>query len=489
LAEDSAEWLELGEQFEIESIERIVNDAVDGMDSSILQAPYHGRGEPPFPPELMLKIVLFEMLDGRSSPSQWFKDVRKNAALRWLGRGIHPSRTACYMFRDRLGNIIEILNKQLVNMICAEEGIVPTTGVMDGTTIRALASRHRLVNIETLLKRRESLQAAIEAAADSVAEVDQPNWMAATPGGRLEQANRYDQAKLILEGRIQENAKKPKDKRLKESHVKVSVSEPEAPLGRDKEKVFCALYTPQFMVEPSSFLILSYDVFDRATDTGTLPPMIDHTQEIVGGKLKKAIVDSSYVTVLDLQACQQRNIELIGPVQENSFTKRKKQAHTQSKQIARDQFHWLSTEQTYVCPQGHPLDYRGKQRKRRRGDQYVIEHRYHCSPRHCKGCPLASQCVRDPNKGRTIKRLEGQDLLDQQRKKMEDEEVKAEYKKRSGVIERTFGDVKGNREFRRFRSRGIARAKTQIGILVIAQNILTAHRLKKIRLKQAEDKT
>lgn len=483
--------MELGEQFEAGCLARIIDVAVDRLDSSVLEAAYRGVGERAFPPNLMLKMALFEMQEGRGSPAQWYRDARVHKAMLWLGRGIQPSRTACYTFRDRLGKIIDLLHKSMINQVLAEESVDPETGILDGTTIRAFASRHRLVNRETLLQRREKLAAQMDAdTLDSVASFDgdQPSWMANTRTGRLEQAQRFDQAKEILEQRIQENAKKPKDKRLKENYVKVSISEPEAPLGRDKEKVFCPLYTAEFVVEPSSLLILSWDVFAQATDTGTLALMIDRTQQIVDGKLEKVIADAGYVSVLDLRACQQRNIDLVAPVQENTFTK-KKQAKANTNQIGRDKFTWLPTEQTYVCPQGHRLDYRGKQRKRRWGDQHIIEYRYQCSPQHCEGCLLARQCVRDPTKGRTVKRLEGQDLLDEQREKMKEGDARADYKQRSAVIERAFADMKRNRQFRRLHGRGLARAKTQVGLVVLAQNILTAHRLHENRLKQVECET
>jgi len=491
MAEDSAEWLELGEQFESGSKARIIHEAVDRMDLSVLEAAYCGLGDPAYPPDLMLKMALFEIVEGRVSPSQWFRDARVHKALLWLGRGIQPSRTACYMFRDRVDDVMDSLHKLMIDQTLAEHDIHPETGVLDGTTLRAFASRHRVVNRERLLKRLETLQAQIEAealdAGDSAA-VDRPHWMAKTHRGRLEQAHRFEQAKAIVERRIEENAKKPKDKRLREDRVQVSTSEPEAPLGRDKEKVFCPLYTTEFLVEPSSLLIISWDVFAQATDTGTLAPMIDRTQQMVDGKLKKVIADAGYVSVFDLQACQQRNIDLVAPVQENAFTKHKQTAADTNK-IGRDQFRWLPSEQTYVCPQGHQLDYRGKQRKRRRGDQHIIEHCYHCSPGHCQGCPLAPQCVRDPTKGRTFKRLEGQDLLDGQREKMKGEDAKAEYKQRGAVIERAFADIKRNREFRRLHGKGLARAKTQVGLVVLAQNILTAHRLRQTRLNQVKCET
>lgn len=64
------------------------------MDLTELEAMYHGVGSQAYPPALMLKVVLLEMLEGRLSPSRWAKDLWENVALQWIGMGIRPRRTA-----------------------------------------------------------------------------------------------------------------------------------------------------------------------------------------------------------------------------------------------------------------------------------------------------------------------------------------------------------------------------------------------------------
>jgi hypothetical protein len=86
--------------------------------------------------------------------------------------------------------------------------------------------------------------------------------------------------------------------------------------------------------------------------------------------------------------------------------------------------------------------------------------------------------VKDANKGRTIKRLEGQEILDAHRAMMSRGDVKAEYKQRGQVIERAFADAKRHRHFRELHGRGLARATAEVGLLVLAQNTLTLHRLR-----------
>jgi hypothetical protein len=193
-------------------------------------------------------------------------------------------------------------------------------------------------------------------------------------------------------------------------------------------------------------VVLAFEVFAQASDAGTLGTMLDKTAQVIGHQLEAMTTDAGYVSVLDIQDCIDRGVELFAPVHENDYTAKKRAAQA-SPRIEREQFSWLPEEEVYVCPNGHRLDYKGKERKRRRGNQEVIEHRYHCPPEHCRGCPLRDRCVRDPEKGRTVKRLEGQDLLDAQRAKMKTPLGEAKRKRRGQVIERNFADAKEHREF------------------------------------------
>lgn len=459
---------------------------VDGCDLSALEQAYAGLGSAAYRPDLMLKVILLEVFEERRSPAQWSRDVRENEPLMWIGRGIRPSRTALYDFRDRLGETIQELHGRVVQQAIQEGLLDPREGVQDGTFTRAWASRHRTINLTVLQRRRAELQAAISQDESGSPPTAVPRWMAQTPAGRSQQSQRYQKAEETLKKRLVENARRPKDKRLAENKVTVSTSDPQAPTGRDKEKVFCLLYTSQVIVEPNSLLVLAFDVFAQATDTGTLAPMLDQTAAVIGRQLDSVTADAAYATLLDLQECEQRSVELFAPVQENNFTAKKQAGRTRDG-IDRQQFPWLPDEQTYACPQGHRLKYKGKERKHRRGDQSVIEYRYQCSPDHCRGCPLAQRCVRNPAKGRIVKRLENQELLDAHRAKMATPEAQAQSKQRGEVVERTFADAKQHRGLRKLHGHGIHRARAEIGLAILAQTALTIHRLRETRAKAGEN--
>jgi hypothetical protein len=310
--------------------------------------------------------------------------------------------------------------------------------------------------------------------------------MAATPIGRQAQLERYRRAGDELADRLAKNEERPKDKQLPRKKVKVSVTDPEAPLGLDKEKVFCPMYTAEFVVDTASLLILSFDVFPQATDAGTLAPMLDRTQEVTGTMVIQIGTDAGYVSLLDLQECQKRNVRLVGPVGENDFTEQKR-AEAGPPRIGKDQFQWLPEEKTYRCPQGHRLDYKGNERKRRRDGNTVVQHRYHCPPEHCCACPLRDRCVKNPQKGRTVKRLEGEEIIEAHKENMKTDEAKATNRLRGSVIERCFGDAKRHRDLYCLHGRGLKRAKAEVGLVVLVQTALTLARLRKNAVNSREN--
>jgi transposase len=454
------------------------------LDRTTIDAAYRGCGSPSYDPVLMLKMVLYQYLKGHQSPAAWDEEAKLNQAMQWLGRGSTPSRRTWYDFRDRAAEFIEQVHGQIIQRALDEGLLDPAIGVQDGTAIAACASRHRLVNRPTLEKRRTQLEVVIR----GQAEEEIPQWMPPTTRGQQELAKRMQQAEEILAERIEKNGQKPSDKRKHPDKIQVSLSDPPAPLGRDKLKVYRPLYTVQYVVAPGSLLIMSYGCEPSASDAGTLAPMIDKTQQVVGGRLKTMLADAAYCSIVDLQQCAQRDVELLAPVQANAFTAAKQKAKP-NPQIPREEFVWDAIANCYHCPQGQCLKYIDRARKRRHSDQTLWEYRYRCDPALCRACPLAARCLRPDSASRTIKRLEGQELIDAQRRKMADPEVQARYRIRGETVELTYAECKGNRHLARFHGRGPTRARTETGLMVVAQNLLRLDRLERNRASPTKTTT
>jgi len=183
------------------------------------------------------------------------------------------------------------------------------------------------------------------------------------------------------------------------------------------------------------------------------------------------------VSLLDLQECQARGVPLIGPIQENDFTEQKR-AKEAKPRVGKDQFPWLPEERTYRCPEGHRLDYKGRERLPRRDDGTVVQHRFHGAAEHCRACPRRDGCVHDPEAGRTIKRLEGEELLEAHKASMNTAEAKAIKRLRGSVIERCFGDAKEHRKLHRLHGRGLKKARVEVGLIVLVPIAMTLARLR-----------
>ena len=480
MAEEDPRWKDIGQRLEDGHHAKIVERHVDRLDRATIDQVYRGSGSKPYDPVVLLKMVLYQYLKGNQSPATWYEEAKLNDAMQWLGRGYVPARRTWYDFRDRASKFIDDLHEQLIAS-ALDLGLDPTVGVQDGTAVAACASRHRMLNRPALQNRIEQLGSIVKGEfADEL-----PKWVPSTDSGRQDLAERMNKASEVLAERIAKNARKPSDKRKDPEKIQVSLSDPEAPLGRDKLKVFRPLYTVQYVVAPVSQLIMSYCCEPEVTDVGTLAPMIDKTQKTVGGQLKTMIADAAYCSIVDLQDCRDRNIGLLAPVQSNAFTESKKKVKP-NQQIPRDEFDWDEAEQCYRCPQGHRLKYHDRSRKQRHSGRQLWESRYRCDSAHCRACPLVEKCLRPGSTYRTIKRLEGQELLDAQRERMAKPEVQTRYRLRGQTVELAYADSKGNRQLQRFHGRGLNRVRAETGLMVVAQNLLRLDRLQRKRLTTAK---
>lgn len=475
--EEHPQWQDLDRRIPQDHIAREVVASLERLDLALLFACYSASGSPPTRPDLMLRIVLIELRRGRTRPNQWFIDTKENETLKWAGFGIQPSRTAWYDFHTRIGPLLEQWNGRVIEA-AIEAGMTDAhQAALDGSTYEANASRHRLVNQQQLEERLGKLAAccALDERLEPV--IDVPAWMAKMPETRVAQKRRYERAQERLAQLHEVNNRQDSRDRRSADKVVVSPTDPDAALGRDKFNVFRPLYNVQLLCDLNSPFILAYDVFPQPTDSGTLKPMLGKLDAIAGVSLKDLLVDAGYVTANHLAQCDQRQITLYGPWQENDFSRNDKKSSAETtRQIGKEEFVWLPDEQQYVCPQGHRLRWIGQEKRRQADGEFNIMHRYRCSPEHCRGCPLQARCAKNPNRGRAVKRSQHEALVEAHRARMATEAAKQLYKRRKQTVELGFADFKENRSLRRFPRRGLAHARTHVGLLVLIQNLLTYHR-------------
>jgi transposase len=309
-------------------------------DFQAIEATYSNRGSKHCPVDCLLRLALYEILDGRPSPAQWARDMQTNAVVKYLVRSNRATKSSLYRFRDKAKAYVDDLHRQLVHVAIDHGLITGEHAAIDGTFHSALSSRHRMINEETLTRRTEKLIDAVnkdhqETPQEQVA-TPHPRWMASTPDGRQEQLDRYRQAKVVLDERLNKNQGKYKSEQTDPAKIFVSTSDPKVPIGRDKRKCFRPLWPMQCMTETKTGIILAADIFERVTDVGTIGSMIDLTNSITGKKIVRVYADAGYSFAQDITACKERQVDLIASVMENSFTasNREKKRATESGQAS-----------------------------------------------------------------------------------------------------------------------------------------------------------
>jgi transposase len=470
---ESEEWRALDEHLPPDHLARRIAQVVDVLDLSPLWDSYLGVGKKALRPDLLLKLVLYEMHSKRPSPAQWTKDVRENEPVRWLLFGMEPSRARLYDFRDRLAPFWDDWNAQVLQQAMTEELTTASRASLDSSSVAANASRRKLLNDERLQKRQQAIDEHLRGTQREEPVTEKPGWLAKTELGLHEQKQRYAHAAEILRQRQEANAQRRSSKRKPADKVVVSPADPEAALARDKENVFRPLYTVQLLRDLDSPLIFAYEVLAQNNDNGVLEPMIERMVDNLGVKPKDVLVDSGYVSVRHLEFCSLAGITLYGPCQENDYSSQngKKAQRNQHTELPKSAFTWLADEQTYQCPEGHRLHFTNTQTQQR-ADHKITLSLYACPPEHCQACPRQSACTRTPEKGRTVSRMENEELLDALRERLQTPEAQELYKQRSRTVELNFADMKEHRGLRRFHGRGMNRVTAEVGSLVLAHNLL-----------------
>jgi transposase len=476
--EQTPQRQEIDRDLPADHLARQIDRAVEELDLAGLFATYSGRGSKALWPDLLLRLVLYEIQRGRQSPAEWCLDAKENEPLQWLLFGMKPSRTSLYEFFDRMQPFWDELNQQTLEKACALGLVLGDRAALDGTLIAALASRHRMVNQETLTERLQVLKQAVAADESGLMVEKKPGWMAKYPETRESQLRRYHQAQVRMDQLQTENAKRTSSKRKKPEKIVVSVSEPESVPGRDKLKTFRPLYNVQLMYDLDSTFITAYELFACQNDPGTIGPMLDRSLELAGKKPQVILGDSSYAGGPDLALCEQMGVTLYAPVSENDFSEANGKGR-KTAQIPKKEFRWLAEEQAYRCPEGKRLVAKSTTRLERSNGRLVLQTTYRCPTEHCVCCLRREACTPSPGKGRAVSRLEHEDLVDALRVRMETAEAKELYRLRRQTIELRYGDLKQHRRLRRFNHYGPRRARAQIAAAVLAYNLLILQKNRK----------
>ena len=168
LSPDLREWLAPGH------LAHHVSDLVDALELSAFYAPYEGDGRrnAPYEPSMMVKILIYAYATGVFSSRGIARKLEEDVAFRVLGAGNFPQHRTVSEFRRRHLEEFERMFVEVVR-VAREIGMVRFgTLSVDGTKVRANASKRKAMSYGRMLKEEARLKEEIEGLLTRAGAVD-----------------------------------------------------------------------------------------------------------------------------------------------------------------------------------------------------------------------------------------------------------------------------------------------------------------------------
>jgi transposase len=401
-----------------------VSDVVDNLNLSAMDAVYgtEKRGQPPYDPLMMTKVLLYGYCIGVFSSRRIEKRLVEDIAFRVLAADNQPNYRTISDFRKIHLQTLSGLFEQVLK-IALEAGAMKVGRVaLDGTKVKANASKHKAMSHDRMLEKEKQLKAEVqqllEQAEAADAEEDarhgkdrRGDELPEELARRETRLKRIREAKRALAARAREKAEgegsDPKQAKPKEKD-QYNFTDPESRMMKGADG-FVQAYNAQAAVEADLQLIVGQTVTQAANDKEQLLPMVETIQEQSGQRPEEILADSGY--------CSEKNLEGLESADQpeqkiNGYIATERQKHDEYKE---------------PCPRG----------------------------------PLPQDATR----------------VDRMRRKLKTKAGKAVYAARKAIVEPVFGQIKQARGFRQFLLRGIEKVRGEWSLVCLTHNILKLYRL------------
>ena len=396
-----------------------VSDVVDQLDLSAIESVYEeeDRGQPPYHPRMMTKILLYGYCVGVFSSRKIQKRLVEDVAFRVLAAGNQPDFRTISDFRKLHLQALQELFRQMLRITLATGTIKLGRVALDGSKVKANASKHKAMSYKRMQETENRLKVEVRRLLEEAEAVDaeeDARYGRDRRGDELPEElqrretriERIREARRTLEERAREEA--GREGRLSEEvppdpKAQYNFTDPESRIMKGPEG-FVQGYNTQIAVEPNFQLIVGQTVTPAANDKQQVVPLVEAIQEQSGQKPEEVLADSGYCSEKNLHYLTQKKIE--------GFVATEKQKHSQRREP-------------------------------------------------CKRGPLPTGATR----------------VERMQRKLETKVGAAVYRSRKAIVEPVFGQIKQGRGFRQFLLRGIEKVRGEWALLCLTHNILKIYRL------------
>jgi transposase len=396
-----------------------VSDVVDQLDLSAIESVYEGdeRGQPPYHPRMMTKILVYGYCVGVFSSRRIQKRLVEDVAFRVLAAGNQPDFRTISDFRKLHLKAIEELFQQMLRLTL-ETGTMKLGRVaLDGSKLKGNASKHQAMSYgrmkETEKRLREEVRQLLKQAEAADKEEDSRYGRDRRGDELPEELQRREtriarirEAKQALEERAREQAanegKDPAEAQPTEK-AQYNFTDPESRILKGPDG-FVQGYNTQIAVEPVFQLIVGQTVTQAANDKQQMVPLIEAIEAQSGQKPEEVLADNGY--------CSDENLKYLAKKRMEGFVATGKQKHG---------------ERRTPCQRG----------------------------------PL-------PREASRVERME---------RKLGTKVGAAVYATRKFIVEPVFGQIKQARGFRQFLLRGMEKVRGEWALICMTHNILKFHKI------------
>ena len=349
LPPDLREWLPE------EHLALFISDIVDELDLSRIVEAYErgdGRGQPPYHPAMMVKLLLYAYCMGKPSSRKIERATYEEVAFRVLAADQHPDHDCLAAFRKRHLEALAGLFGQVLRL-CQAAGLVKLGHIaLDGTKIKANASKHKAMSYDRMTAAEQQLDAEIRTLLDQAAQIDAAEDAAYGRGRRgdelpAELARRESRLAKIRAAKaaLEAAAKAAAEQAVEEARAKVAAREqrigsakgrvptmpdaepaPPAPRAQynftdpdsrimvdNATKSFTQAYNGQAAVDGHAQVIVACGVTQAATDVEQFVPMVQRVVQATGQAPTAITADAGYFSAANLSAPAVAHVDVYVP--------------------------------------------------------------------------------------------------------------------------------------------------------------------------------
>ena len=469
---------------------RVVNAVIDKMHiERLLERHYKGGGTSAYVPTMMVKVITYAYCSKVYASRQIAKALRQDVSFMWLAGMNRPDFHTINNFRSStLKAVIDEVFTAMVTYLSAHNYIDLRHYFVDGTKIAADANRHTPVWRKNTKRHKERLQQHIKEHLDYIDTLSE-NENKEYGDRDLEElgdhtsitsASINEQAEKLRK-RIEERSQPPRARQalkkltttmlpklrhyeqqeaLLAGRNSYSRTDPDATFFRTQTGELLPMYN--VMMGTQNQFVVHYSIHQKASETDQFISHLEQAATRFGHYPQNVVGDAAYGSEDNYRFLETNTIG--NYLKYNTFHRKQK-----PKRFAKEQFVYDATSDTYQCPDGRSLTLdRITPSKTPAGTPTQL--RIYASA-DCTGCPLRTQCIRGEGPRTLTVNPQWEVYREQARINLESDTGIRLRIQRSTDVEPTFGDIKGNGGYRRFRLRGKEKVAIEFGLLSISHNI------------------